>query len=131
MRYITTYELDSKGKIIRVSEEGTDEYNIVWDADIRVEVNLPHDETWGETVQYNEYNHPMSAINLAILNTHELDYIGTEFDNVYQNKYCISMFQEWDFGADEIEYQYNEEGYPTRATVIPDNDYIYFEYELD
>lgn len=81
---------------------------------------------------FNKYDHPFSGINIAVILAAEIE-IG-EWENEWQNKYCISEYKE-NYLSAKINYTVNEQNYPTMMDIQYDSDegsyheFRYFEYE--
>ena len=138
-----TYTLDANGRIISIDWSDEDEYRrgyeASWEGD-KAEIYYVRDsdEEWAQTRELTEYKHPLSAINIAIINageTGEISWIYDECEEVFQNKYCLSYIASADEGSAAYEYEYNEDGYPTQLDIFETTDggiyRFYFEYEND
>lgn len=92
-------------------------------------------EEWAQTRELNEYSHPLSAINLAILVSCDISWIFDECEFTFQNKYCLKTNSSADEGSAVYEYEYNKDGYPTQLDMYETTEHanwmFYFEYEND
>jgi hypothetical protein len=129
-----SFELDTQGRITKKIESFTDansyetltyEDIFQWNGDESLKVNEYR-------FTFNKYNHPFSGINIAVILAAEIE-IG-EWENEWQNKYCISDYKE-NYLSAKINYTVNEQNYPTMMDIQYDSDegsyheFRYFEYE--
>ncbi len=121
-------QLDSQGRVIKTNND--DEFTWYGNDSLIVK-DVHYDDI--EKYKFNEYNHPLSGINIAIIFAAEIN-LG-EWEVEWQNNYCL---REYDDGSWIIknEYTVNEQGYPTLMETrylntdenLP-NEYMSFEYE--
>jgi hypothetical protein len=132
---IDTYELDSKGRVVKLTniftpQGSTPQTSIITANWVGEEsMNIP---AYSNNYKYTKKNNPFININLAVIIGAELEY--AEWEQEFQNSFCISEYQEPAFTAG-ITYQYNDQNLPIRADIKYtseegiDHEYIYFEYE--
>jgi hypothetical protein len=125
------YELDSQGRIIKITDEYPDDNdvqitNLVWYENESVDMTQ---QNWNVSRTFNDKPSPVSSINIAILIICDIEFYPFEY--YFQNQYCIATNQEDDYSVVDIEYLYNDDNYPTRLKGSKANYYVYFEYESD
>ena len=131
-----TYTLDANGNITNISwDDSNSGYECTWQED-RAEIYYYRDGSneWAQTRVFNQYNSPLSAINLAIINACDISWIYDECDWIFQNKYCLSTNSSADEGSADYDCDYNDDGYPTRIRIIEEGSFVMYlciEYETD
>lgn len=140
-----TYQLDSQGRIISIIDSTyrqdhdtlyIDRFEVRW-SEYEMNFNKLMDdgeEIWKQTRNYNEFNNPMAAINIAILNEFQISYIGTDYGLSFQRSSCVASYNCENEGTGSYLYEFNESGYPTEVIVsrgYGDSFNLYFEYESD
>lgn len=126
-----TYRLDANGHIISIDDDFEARRN---GNNIDIYYLDDGDEEWAQTRELNEFSHPLSEINIAILNACSISWVFDECDYTFQNDYCLAMNSSIDEGSAEYEYEYNEKGYPAELLIneIEGRNYkFYFEYETN
>lgn len=121
-------QLDSQRRVIKTNSN--DEFTWYGNDSLIVK-DMQYDDV--EKYRFNEYKHPLSGLNIAVILAAEIN-LG-EWEVEWQNNYCL---REYDDGSWIIrnEYTVNEQGYPTLMETrylnteenLP-NEYMSFEYE--
>lgn len=127
------YTLDPNGRIVSIDYYS---YEALWEGN-EAEIYYVRDgvEEWAQTRQLTENNHPLSALNLAIVIAGDISWIYDECDWVFQNKYCLDNISSADEGSADYTYEYNGDGYPTQLEIYETTEHdtwmYYFEYETN
>jgi hypothetical protein len=127
----TSYELDSKGRIIKITEENVYDNeiritNMIWNGTESVDVD---GHNWSVIRTFNENHNPLASINIAILIVADIEVYPFEY--YFQNQYCVATNQEDDDSVVDIEYTFNDNNYPNRLKGSEASYYVYFEYESE
>lgn len=131
-----SFSLDENGNATSIIwDDGKRGYEPIWQED-RVDVyfywELDSGKEWEVTRVFNEYNSPLSAINLAIINACDIDWIYDDCYYLLQNNYCLTTFNSQGEGRSDFDYEYNDDGYPIKLMETMDGEMVqklYFEYE--
>ena len=125
--YKNNIKLDSQGRVI-----GSDDDIFTWYGNDSLTVLYTPSNSISR-FKFNNYKHPWSGINYAVIDAVSMQL--AEWEKEWQYNYCIDEYYEDSFTI-KVRYTVNEQNYPTLMEVryLTDdedleNEYMSFEYE--